>query len=108
MISLIGQVLLAVGLAALAFFTLPHDVYLIVGAAIALVVFGLMIAVEGEHLAITAGYLVHVGLIALLFGGFWPALPIIVVWGGVKRRRAASLKARAESNKSSPSGPTSP
>jgi hypothetical protein len=107
MISLIGQVLLALGLAAVAFLNIPHDIYLIVGALAALVAGGLMFAVEGEHLEFTIGYVLSTIGISLMFGAFWPALPAIVVWGGVKRRRAESQKARAAKDNPSPSNRTS-
>ena len=106
MISLIGQVLLALGLAAVAFWQLPSDIYLIVGALFALVVGGLMFAVEGERLELTIGYAATTIGIALLFGALWPALPAIVVWGGVKRR-AEERRVRAAKDNPSPSDPTS-
>lgn len=108
MISFIGQVLLVIGLAGGVFWAIPIAVYVLVGFAMAAVIGGLMVGSESKHLEITLGYTVSMVVIAILFGVFWPALPVIAVWGGVKRKRAESLKERAAKDSPSPSSPVDP
>ncbi len=95
-----AQVAMVIGLAVVVFAVIPGTVYLLIAGLITAVTVGLIVNADAE-LEMTLGYVLSLIAISVLFGAFWPALPVIAAWGRVKRQKADAASSGTQDSSSS-------
>ena len=82
-LALLGQIALSIGAGVTGVYLLGHQLYLSIGAAIAVVIYVLMVfrTTEAAPGIIDVWWVLKTSLIAFGLGLFWTAIPIVLVRG---------------------------